>query len=148
MTPHYRHTQTGYVLIYSLGGGLVVSLGLAIWLQGSGALSLVAWIVPATMAVCLALSYSMTVSVDNEALRLYFSFGWFRKGYPLNEIALTKTVRNHWLHGWGIHWVGNGWLYNVSGFEAIEVTLSNGKKVRIGTDEPAVLEAAIQQAKG
>lgn len=147
MTTHYRHTQTGYVLIAILGGILVVSLILQIWFSRMGITGFCTWLVPMIMAVSLAMSYSMTVSVDNEALRFSLSFGWFQKRYPLNEIASTRTVTNHWLHGWGIHLVGIGWLYNVSGFQAVEITLNNGKKVRIGTDEPAALEAAIQQAK-
>ena len=37
------------------------------------------------------------------------------------------------------------WIYNVSGFDAIELTMKNGKIYRIGTDEPEKLEAAIKQ---
>ena len=146
MTPHYRHTQTGYVLIVALGATMVASLGMAIRLQGTHVPSLVTWLVPAIMAISLMLTYSMTVHVDDEALRFHLSFGWFRRRYALKEIASTRIVTNHWLYGWGIRWIGTGWLYNVSGLKAVEMTLKNGKKVRIGTDEPDRLEAAIQQA--
>jgi len=38
----------------------------------------------------------------------------------------------------------HGWLYNVSGLDAVEVTTKSGKKYRIGTDVPAELEQAIR----
>jgi len=37
-------------------------------------------------------------------------------------------------------------LYNVSGFDAVEIKLRTGKKFRIGTDVPQELEKAIEQA--
>jgi hypothetical protein len=39
------------------------------------------------------------------------------------------------------------WIYNVSGFDAVEITMKNGKIYRIGTDEPLKLEQAISQSK-
>jgi hypothetical protein len=38
------------------------------------------------------------------------------------------------------------WIYTVSGFDAVEITLKNGAIFRIGTDEPKALEQSIQQA--
>jgi hypothetical protein len=35
------------------------------------------------------------------------------------------------------------WIYNVSGFDAVEIKLKNGKVYRIGTDEPKKLEQTI-----
>ena len=37
------------------------------------------------------------------------------------------------------------WIYNVSGFDAVEIIMKNGKIYRIGTDVPEELEAAIRQ---
>ena len=44
--------------------------------------------------------------------------------------------------------IRNGWLYNVSGFDAVELELASGKLCRIGTDEPGRLLHAIEQAAG
>ena len=38
------------------------------------------------------------------------------------------------------------WIFNVSGFDAVEIKMENGKIFRIGTDEPKKLEHAILQA--
>jgi hypothetical protein len=35
------------------------------------------------------------------------------------------------------------WIYSVSGFDAVEIKMKNGKRYRIGTDEPKNLEQAI-----
>jgi len=43
--------------------------------------------------------------------------------------------------------VGRYWVYNVSGLEAVEVTLRSGKRFRIGTDEPEALLTALQRAR-
>jgi len=66
--------------------------------------------------------------------------------FLLSEIASVKTARNKWYYGWGIrywHWPKPVWIYNVSGFDAVELALSNGQDYRIGTDEPQALEAAL-----
>ena len=39
---------------------------------------------------------------------------------------------------------GQYWLWNVSGLQAVELVLNNGKRFRIGTDEPENLVNAIQ----
>jgi len=38
------------------------------------------------------------------------------------------------------------WIFNVSGFDAVELIMKNGKIYRIGTDEPIKLESAITVA--
>jgi len=58
-----------------------------------------------------------------------------RKRLPREEIIGVAPVRNPW---W---WVGafsypRGWLYNVDGLEAVEVALSNGSALRIGSTRP------------
>jgi hypothetical protein len=63
----------------------------------------------------------------------------------LTEIASVKKVRNHWYYGWGIKlWFWPYmWIYNVSGFDAVELTMKNGKIYRIGTNESDVLEKTL-----
>jgi len=53
-------------------------------------------------------------------------------------------VRNKWWWGWGIRRIHDGWLYNVSGLNAVELVMGNGKKFRIGTDQPRRLADSIQ----
>jgi hypothetical protein len=46
----------------------------------------------------------------------------------------------------GIRKIPGGWLYNISGADAVELTLKGGKRCRIGTDVPEELERAIEPA--
>ena len=55
-----------------------------------------------------------------------------------------EPIRIRWWHGWGIHLTPYGWLYNVSGFDAVAITLRDGRKVAFGTDDPDGLTTAIR----
>ncbi|MEE9525860.1 MAG: hypothetical protein V3V78_04615 [Candidatus Woesearchaeota archaeon] len=86
--------------------------------------------------------------IDKEYLRIKFGYGIFKKRFALKEIISARTVRNHWYYGWGIRiWFWPYMLiYNVSGFDAVEIKMKNNKIYRIGTDEPTKLERAITQS--
>src|SRR3989344_5589304 len=96
----------------------------------------------------LASFTTLTTSIDKNCLRIKFGYGIFRKKFLLSEIVSAKQVKNHWYYGWGIRlWLWpKVWIYNISGFDAIEIIMKNGKVYRIGTDEPEKLETAIRQA--
>ena len=86
--------------------------------------------------------------MDPEAIRLRFGIGLIRKRIPLADVRSWREVRNPWYAGWGIR-LGPGYvLWNVSGRDAVELALANGRCFRIGTDEPAALAAALARAKG
>jgi len=59
----------------------------------------------------------------------------------------VQIVRNPWYYGSGIHLTPYGWLYNISGFDTVQITMSGGKSFKIGTDEPVGLEKAITQKR-
>jgi hypothetical protein len=91
---------------------------------------------------------ALTISIDESYLRVKFGYGIFGKHFALSEIAEVKRVKNHWYYGWGIRvWFWPYmWIYNVSGFDAVEIRMNNGKIYRIGTDAPEELENAIKQS--
>ncbi len=139
----YRHTQFGTVIVVSLLLSAVLFAGLGMM---TGLMPL-AVIGPALMTVFLALFFSLTVEIDATHLSFRFGIGLIRKRIPLAEIAEVKPVRNTWMHGWGIHRTPHGWLYNVSGWEAVEITLASGERFRLGTDEPRRLAQILLAAK-
>jgi hypothetical protein len=138
----YQHTQFGKVTVVSLffSALLLVVLGLAFgdrtFLVGG----------PVMMGIAILLFYALTVKIDATHLRFYFGIGLIRKRIPLAEIVDVQPVSNSWRHGWGIHRTPHGWLYNVSGWEAVEITLASGKSLRLGTDEPQRLTQALLAA--
>jgi hypothetical protein len=62
----------------------------------------------------------------------------------LSEIVGSKPIRIRWWYGWSIHLTPYGWLYNVSGFDAVAITLRDGRKFALGTDDPYGLTTAIR----
>ena len=136
---HYEHTQTGGILLI-VGG----SVGLLFLARVSPFAFFIVFLVLLGFG-------ALTVSVDHSHVTIRFGVsplrGWFRKWISLNTVKDYQTVRNSWLHGFGILYIGNGWLYNVAGLDAVELRLTNGRRLRIGTDQPDALAAAIAQAR-
>ncbi|MEW6686023.1 MAG: hypothetical protein AB1393_07440 [Candidatus Edwardsbacteria bacterium] len=62
------------------------------------------------------LFFSLTVTVDGTSIRLIFGIGVIQKTISVSEVLSCTIVRNSPLCGWGIRYIGEGWLYNVSGF--------------------------------
>lgn len=147
----YKHTQIGYLM-------LVVSLAVLVlfsWLQitaraeppsyNSGT-NFAMTALMALILFVLASFSTLTVALDEKFLRIRFGWGIFRKKISLAEIVAVRKVRNPWYCGWGIRWWfwPKMWIFNVSGFDAVELTMKNGKIYRVGTDEPGVLEEALR----
>ncbi len=139
----YRHTQFGTVIVVSIVTVIPLTVLPVVWLAGTAA---IAWLILGTLVAVLALFASLTVEIDAEHLRIRFGIGLIRKRFPLDQIDTCRPVKNSWIYGWGIRLTPHGWLYNVSGQEAVELKMKSGKTCRIGTDEPEVLTAAIQKA--
>ncbi len=91
---------------------------------------------------------TLTTSIDGQYLRIKFGYGIFNKKFLLSEIASATSVKNRWYYGWGVKvWFWPYmWIYNISGFDAVEIVLKNGKIYRIGTDAPKELEEVIKKA--
>lgn len=139
----YRHTQFGTAIVAPL---LLVAV-LAAGVGGLTGVMLITVIGPALMAVFLVLFYALTVEIDAAHLLFRFGVGLIRKRVLLAEIVDVQPVRNSWLYGWGIHRTPRGWLYNVSGWETVEITLTSGERLRLGTDEPQKLAQVLRAAQ-
>ena len=142
MTNHYHHTQIGYLTIIVLA----ITLLFSALLMAVAGIHWIAIVVLAILAICLVLFATLTVVIEGDVLEIRFGPGVIRKKFPLKEIASCQVVRNPWYYGWGIRMTPHGWLYNVSGFYAVEIKMKTGKKYRIGTDVPNELEKGIRQS--
>lgn len=148
----YKHTQIGYLMLVVT----ICVLALFAWAQitsraeppspDSGANFLVTSIM-ALIIFVLASFWSLQVIIDEQYLRVKFGYGIYKKKFLLSDIISAKAVKNRWYYGWGIRgWLWpKMWVYNVSGLNAVEIKLKNGKTYRIGTDEPKKLEQEIVQ---
>jgi hypothetical protein len=139
----YRHTQKASAIRWMLGVAVAILGWLAIR-GGEG--SAVMLLVAAILLVTLILFASLTVEVTDTEVRLSFGLGVIRKSFQVDEIRDVSVVKNPWYYGWGIHMTPHGWLFNVAGPDAVELTFDSGNKVRIGSDEPSRLMAAVRLA--
>jgi hypothetical protein len=144
MGTHYRHTQVGWAILGSaMVVGALVGTGLPAEARAAASVPLL------LVAALLLLVFSaLTVEVDRDAIHLRFGIGLVRKHIPLRDVKGWREVRNPWYSGWGIRLLPGGVLWNVSGLDAVELVLEDGKRFRVGTDEPAALAVAIAQGKG
>ncbi|RPI03421.1 MAG: hypothetical protein EHM72_01520 [Calditrichaeota bacterium] len=139
---HYRHTQIGTVIIIAV---LAAMIFIFIPSYTTGNWHPAQLGVLAILAVVTFLFYSLTVEIKNSTFTCWFGPGLIRKSIPLADIQQAQAVRNFWLAGWGIRFMAGGyWLWNVSGLQAVELVLKNGKRFRVGTDEPEKLVQALR----
>lgn len=149
----YKHTQIGYLMLVVTLAVLVLFSWAHITARAEppsvdSGTNLLVTAVMILILFILASFTTLTVAIDENYLRIKFGYGIFRKKIPLNEIVSATSVKNHWYYGWGIRF--RFWprmlIYNVSGFDAVEIKMRNGKLYRVGTDEPEKLEMTVKQS--
>lgn len=137
----YKHTQVANWVTY-------VSFGLIIYYSYIWREVGFDWRIVLSMIaiVFILMSFrSLTVSIEKKYLKIKFGFGIFEKNYLLDDIISAKKVKNKWYFGYGIRYLINEgiWLYNISGLDAVELKLKNGKVRRFGTNDLEGLLNAI-----
>lgn len=120
--------------------GLSILLSAAFWRYPADL-----WWTGDLLLIVAGLFSTLTIAIDHGMLRASFGPGLIRKKVSLAEIASVRPIPVRWWYGWGIHLTPHGWLYNVSGWDAVEITLRNGRRFCLGTDEPQELQAAIRR---
>lgn len=136
----YEHTQRATFLMIFTAVALV-GAAMSAW-NGS-----VVAIVVGLFILAVGVVFStLTIRVDETSLRWWFGLGALAQEIPLENVAGVASVRNEWWFGWGVRMTPHGWLFNVQGLDAVEITQTGGARTRLGTNEPDVLRAAIEQA--
>ena len=141
----YHHTQTSPLYLILIGVGLAIVFG--------------GWAIPdsttrsivlgsGVVMLLLAVSFRH-LAVRDEGERLLICFGplpLFRRRLPYAEIESVQRSRSTVLDGWGIHMsAGGGWVWNLWGFDCVDVYRKNRSRLRIGTDDPEGLESFLKQ---
>lgn len=91
---------------------------------------------------------SLTIEIRDGALRSHFGAKVPAKTVELCDIQSVEVVTNRWIHGWGVRYTSKGSIYNIAGYDAVEIRLKTGGQFRLGTDEPERLREAILEATG
>ena len=143
-TERYRHTQIGYTMLVSLACGVVILLVVCPRVEPLRPAAHL--LVAALLLIVLVLFSTLTVVVRAREVDIRFGPGIIRKRYALSDFLSVSVVRSRWYWGLGIRLIPKGWLYCVSGLDAVELVRKNGRVVRIGTDEPEALATALREA--
>ena len=95
----------------------------------------------------LGLLGRLTVKIDNTHVRWYFGlFGWPAWKVALTDIRHIEQCQTRWIEGWGIRFTKEGMLYNAAGKGALRITKVDGSSIRLGSAEPDLLAAALNNA--
>jgi hypothetical protein len=132
----YRHTQTAPELAV-----ILAALSLALGISGLVLPQLL--LIAGLLLYLIWLFHSFTIEIDEGELHWRFGSGWIQQHVRLSDIASACVIRTSVLGGWGIYYSTFGWLYNVSGFNAVAIVLRNGKRICLGSDEPELLAKAL-----
>ncbi len=88
----------------------------------------------------------LLTEVRDDEVEIRFVLVWPRKRIPLQDIASceARTYRPIWEYGgWGVRWGKSGRAFNVSGDRGVQLVLTNGKRLLIGSQRAEELAAAI-----
>jgi len=149
----YRHRQTGFVMIvlFVIAFFICVDLfvlGIVFWFHLLSATMLGLIIVLMVLIPVPGVLFSaLTITINQRCLDWYFAFGFWKKNLKIADISSCRIVKNPWYYGWGIRRIPGGWLYSVSGRKAVEIRLRDDGLLRLGSDEPDKLLAALKKAK-
>lgn len=140
----YREEQPAVLLRIALGSTILLCLGLAIALPLAAAARGAFVAVAVLEAGLLALLWSYRVEVSREALHVRFGPGLLGRSYPLarvREAAVARTLSA----GLRVRMKTVTWSAKPGG--AVELLLDDGWRVRIGSEKPERLLAAIEAAR-
>ena len=148
---NYTHRQTAmFSTRLYFGVPMVLCLILTVWLliAGGGLVEAIGPLIAVVILLVMDMLFrSLTVTIDTETISLAFGLGIIQKQFRIAEIESAGIIRNRWWYGLGIRKIRHGWLYNVSGLDAVELQMKDGPRYRIGTDEPNKLLEAIESAR-
>lgn len=91
-------------------------------------------------------STRLETEVHDDELVVRFRLMWPRKRIPLKDIVRCEArtyspIREY--GGWGVRWGKSGRAFNVSGDRGVQLVLSSGKRLLIGSQQAEALAAAI-----
>jgi len=88
--------------------------------------------------------HGLTIRVNSQTISWAFGPGVAGQTLQLDDIAEAKAVQNSFRHGIGMRITHDGWIYSVSGFSAVQLTLKDGMQYRLGTNDQQGLLAALE----
>ncbi len=143
----YKEEQIGWLITGAMIFFIFLMLVFYLLQIGSNPIPLSGMVIFIIIAIIVILMfYKLTVVIDKNHLKVIFGIGLIRKKFRLDEIKTVNKTRSKWYNGWGIRLIKKGMLYNIQGFNAVELSFKNNKRrVLIGTKSNSKLEAEIKK---
>jgi len=142
----YRHTQrVGAAWWLFMGVVVVLALVVELWFDGVAITLVVA--VPILLIVWFGYLTvgRLTITVDDNTVRVFYGWGWPSTRLRVGDIGSVRAVRNSLWTRFGPWWNGRSWVWSVGGPAAVEIELTSGRSMRIGTDSPDELIDEVQR---
>ena len=90
------------------------------------------------------LFYGLTTIISADIITVSFGIGLIRKRILIKRISSVETVKTPWYYGWGIRFIPNGMLYNISGTGGVEIKFNHTERVvRVGSKDSTRLKDEI-----
>jgi hypothetical protein len=141
----YEHRQISPWMLLPL---VLVAVAFALFGLGDTLTVLPKLLAFLVVAVITTAFSTLTTDVDSRRVAWWFTFGFPGGEIYFPDIADVELTRTQFWEGWGIHWTfGHGWLWNVSGFNAVMITKRDGKRISLGTDDPQGFYDAITRSR-
>jgi hypothetical protein len=101
-------------------------------------------VLAAGLALLTTQLFTLTTRVDERGVSWNFGLSLPIGHIPFDEIADVRMTQTGFLEGFGISWTPrHGWLWKVSGRDAVTIRKKNGGIITLGSDDAAGLYAAI-----
>lgn len=142
----YEHRQVGWLTVSALFA-IAILICVAAAISDPSERTLSYSLVPILMVVA-ALFSTLTVRVTDQRIMWFFGVPGIGRSVPLKQIASIRPIKTTIWEGWGIHLTWHGWVWNVAGFNAVQIILRSGTRFAVGTPEPQAVIDAVQSAGG
>jgi len=140
----YEHTQTAplYLILAASTAGLLVTA----WTVPILPMRIMFSVIGGLMLLLTFSFRQLTVSDQRDHLLVQFGpLPLFRRRVKYAEMESVQRGRTSFLDGWGIHFsLSGGWVWNLWGFDCVDVKFKSGRRLRIGTDDPDGLESFLK----
>ncbi len=150
MSSSYQHRQTGRAALAVIVLLAVVPLrhfAFAAALQRATVATPFAVVALLALLVAGILVSGLTITVEHGHIVWSFGPGFFRRTVPLQEVESVETGRVPWRHVPGVRRTDGAVSYAIAGGGAVELRLRDGRRIRLGTDDPEGLVHAIQEGR-
>lgn len=148
----YHHRQKGFLPLFFTP--LVIGISILIFFRARAGdqpalITLLCVVVFLLVAAAMCFAW-LEISDGGEELLVRFGpLPLFRKRLPYASIESVTETKSDFIDGWGIHFIpGRGTIWNVSGRQCLALDLRGGRRLRLGTDDPANLAAHLRWRAG